>query len=746
MTFQQKTLAVVITATLIGCNAEDNKELPNNNGNTYPPIAAEVSVPVLYVGETVMGTYKFVDPNAKPRAESGTNYLWRNSDSQTAIINTQELVLTHDLEGQNLEFCVTPQAQGNINTIGEQQCSTPKTVKGPLGAKPEAQNVTILNSAAAQVGNTLEGNFDYYNSEGAAQGNSKFAWKTESETVTDQTEKTITLSNTLEGKKVQFCVTPETDATPAVVGEEKCSVLSDTITPKPGTAPTAIVTGFSGDAFVGVELTGNYNFSDVDNDLQGASNFRWLADDVEISGATLQNYTPIKSDLGKTLKFCVTPVSATGTPTIGTKVCLTMDAPVQEVSEAKPTVSNVRVDIQAPDTDTEVGATLRGNYDYSQADSSTEGASTAVWKVDTIAGKNCTDARACDYTIKADDLGKTLDFCVTPKTEFNTAGDEICLTDKVNPKGIAISGKLEYDQTLIATVYGYAADAALGEWKVDTTNQTGPVEESNKTVQHTGNSYKIGARNSIANDHAWFIAPEALEARDFIGKSIEYCVDVNGTSKCINAADSEAVEGGLYYDVTDVSKRGIEPVREVVNGDLIYHRPLTVAETQLKDKVGFGANLLEAAAPQPFNGIDWAMYNHEQVDVYKACTNLYADKTWALPIGNTGGFYEPNQYPENNAPDPVGNSSMSDLNANQMTSNEEIDRLMSPVFGWPTGTTTPVDIKTHYMSASMRITEDKNYGKFWALRMYASTNSNSATLTPDFDQFVSCVTPTTITP
>ncbi|MBE3671188.1 hypothetical protein BOO24_18150 [Vibrio navarrensis] len=737
MTFKQKTLAVVITATLIGCNAEDNKELPISNDNVYPPIATEVVAPALYVGQTVKGTYKFVDPNATPRAEEGSVYSWRNAADETEIIAAQALPVYAYLEGLNLKFCVTPKAQGDINTVGTENCSLPKTVNGPLGAKPEviAGSVTVSNTTPT-VGNVLTGSYEFDTGLGVTEGTSAFAWKTSTDTV--GTEKTITLGNTLEGKQVQFCVTPKTDSTPAVAGDEVCSALTDAITAKAGSAPVASNITLSAEAFIGVELTADYTFTDADGDLEGASTYSWKSGVSKVS--TTKTYTPVEGDKGTALEFCVTPVAKTGIPTNGTEVCATT-TPVAVVSEAKPIASNVISEVQAPATDTEVGATLRGNYDYAQANGSLEGASAAVWKVDNIAGEVCADARTCDYTITQADLGKQLDFCVTPQTALSTAGDEVCLTSKVTPKGIKIEGKLEYDQELIATVYGYAADATLGEWKVDTSNQTGPVDEGNKSVQHTGNIYRIGARGSLATDYDWFADAGVglLEARDFIGKSVEYCVDVNGTAKCLNAADSASVAGGLYYDAANASKRGIEPVRTIENGTLTYHRPLTFAETQLKDKVGFNANLLTAAAPQTFNGIDWAMYNHEQTDVYTACTNLYDGEQWALPIGITGSLYSADNYPGNNAPD-AGNYYLGSLNKGFVTSNEEVDRLMSPVFGWPTGASTPVDIKTHYMSASVRIGTDPL--KYWALRMYASTSGNSATLTTNFNQFVSCVTVT----
>lgn len=184
MTFKQKTLAVVITATLIGCNAEDNKELPISNDNVYPPIATEVVAPALYVGQTVKGTYKFVDPNATPRAEEGSVYSWRNAADETEIIAAQALPVYAYLEGLNLKFCVTPKAQGDINTVGTENCSLPKTVNGPLGAKPEviAGSVTVSNTTPT-VGNVLTGSYEFDTGLGVTEGTSAFAWKTSTDTV-----------------------------------------------------------------------------------------------------------------------------------------------------------------------------------------------------------------------------------------------------------------------------------------------------------------------------------------------------------------------------------------------------------------------------------------------------------------------------------------------------------------------------------------------------------------------------------
>ncbi len=79
------------------------------------------------------------------------------------------------------------------------------------------------------------------------------------------------------------------------------------------TAPTATNVNIAGAVTVGSTLTGNYNYDDVDSDLEGDSTFKWYRNDVEIDGATSQTYLLTSDDVGQTIVFEVTPVAETGT-------------------------------------------------------------------------------------------------------------------------------------------------------------------------------------------------------------------------------------------------------------------------------------------------------------------------------------------------------------------------------------------------------------------------------------------------
>ena len=85
------------------------------------------------------------------------------------------------------------------------------------------------------------------------------------------------------------------------------------VTQAANSAPTATSVNITGTARVGQQLTGHYNYSDVDGDAEGTSTFRWLRDSAPISGATASTYTVVLADLNHSIVFEVTPVAATGT-------------------------------------------------------------------------------------------------------------------------------------------------------------------------------------------------------------------------------------------------------------------------------------------------------------------------------------------------------------------------------------------------------------------------------------------------
>lgn len=96
-----------------------------------------------------------------------------------------------------------------------------------------------------------------------------------------------------------------------------CSLLAGIYCFQQGTAdgnsvPTASSVSIAGTAKVGNTLTGSYTYADVDGDAEGTSTFKWLRDGTPIGSATASTYLLVAADSGKTIKFEVTPVAATG--------------------------------------------------------------------------------------------------------------------------------------------------------------------------------------------------------------------------------------------------------------------------------------------------------------------------------------------------------------------------------------------------------------------------------------------------
>ena len=109
----------------------------------------------------------------------------------------------------------------------------------------------------------------------------------------------------------QMCTVSNGSGTVSDAPISNVSVICNT-----NAAPTAtgvtIINVNGGNTAVGNSLSGSYTYSDADSDPEGKSTFRWLADDVAITDATTTSYTPVTSDIGKTITFEVTAFATAG--------------------------------------------------------------------------------------------------------------------------------------------------------------------------------------------------------------------------------------------------------------------------------------------------------------------------------------------------------------------------------------------------------------------------------------------------
>ncbi|HNP37028.1 MAG TPA: FG-GAP-like repeat-containing protein, partial [Woeseiaceae bacterium] len=376
---------------------------------------AEAAVPVASgvtisgnpaVGSPLTGNYAYSDADGD--AEGGSVYRWYRYDATFCFFRVAELASTRDYtptgadQGSCLSFEVTPVSQS-----GPPEERTGAAVESAKTSKiaaqnfpPTASNVTI--SGTTEVGYQLTGNYSYSDVNGDAQGASTFRWLRNGAPIAGATLSTYTLVAADQGTSIVFEVTPValTGASPgAPVQSQGVGPIKAANTP-----PVASGVTIAGTLEVGFTLTGSYAYNDADGDAQGNSLFRWLRNDVPITGATTTQYVLAQADINTRIRFEVTPVAVSGLSP-GVAVQSAPSEPIRPANTA-PVASGVTITGSGV-----IGATLTGNYVYSDADGDVEGASQYRWLRNNAAIAGATTR---NYAVVAPDVGANLQFEVTP--------------------------------------------------------------------------------------------------------------------------------------------------------------------------------------------------------------------------------------------------------------------------------------------------------------------------------------------
>ncbi|GEM77688.1 RCC1 domain-containing protein [Vibrio sagamiensis] len=309
---------------LFGCGGE-NSGLPSqdNGGISYiKPEALNVAINgKVAVGHNITGQYTFSDTNSPVRDEATSKYRWLD-DNGNELGLTLSLDVDAQLENSEIQFCVTPVAEGTQNTIGDEVCS-PKTEIPPVEKFiiPEAQNVLISGSVG--VGQNVVGQYTFVdpNTPARAEGVSTFRWL---DGLGNQLSSSTSLSidATLDGKEIQFCVVPVAIGTQNTIGDEVCSPKTEIPPVEKFIIPEALNVLISGSIGVGQNVVGQYTFVDPNSPArtEGVSTFRWL----DGLGNQLSSSTSLSIDTsldGKEIQFCVVPVAIGTENTVGHEAC-----------------------------------------------------------------------------------------------------------------------------------------------------------------------------------------------------------------------------------------------------------------------------------------------------------------------------------------------------------------------------------------------------------------------------------------
>ena len=399
---------VAVTGTIIGSTNTSSGITVINSAPTATGVSiTDTNGDSAVVGDNLTGNYLYADWEGDLQGTSTLKWLRSGTPISGATAISYSLVAADS--GQSISFEVTPVAlTGTLKGSAVTSSGIPVA-----NSVPTVSGVSIvdINGGNAVVGDSLTGNFTYADIDGDLEGISTFRWLRNSTAISGATNSTYTLVVTDSGTSISFEVTPIA-ATGIAVGSAVTSSNITVINSAPTVSGVNITDDNGGNAVVGDNLTGNYNYADVDGDLEGVSTFRWLRNGTSISGATASTYTLVIADGDQDITFEVTPVALTGITT-GNAII----SGVVSGTNSAPTASGVSI------TDDNggsalVGDSLTGNYTYADIDGDLEGISTFQWLRN---GTVISGATASTYTLVAADSGQSIIFEVTPVALTGTA-------------------------------------------------------------------------------------------------------------------------------------------------------------------------------------------------------------------------------------------------------------------------------------------------------------------------------------
>ncbi|UCB53842.1 MAG: hypothetical protein JSW45_07675, partial [Thiotrichales bacterium] len=394
----------VVLASLVvaACSSGEENVLAN-----FAPTATAVTIidnngGDAVVGDTLTGSYSYED--TEDNAEGASTYRWFRNGTPIGGATAVSYTLVAADSGASITFEITPIA--NLGTTTGDAVISSAIVVLSNNSAPSASGVTItdINGGSILVGDNVIGNYSYADLEDDPEGTSTFRWLRNGVAITGATSQQYTLVAADSAASITFEVTPVA-TTGTTTGSAVTSFAIAVLNFPPVASGVRIIDTNGGDAVLNDNLTGNYVYSDVDGDAEGATALRWLRNGVPISGATTTSYTVVAADIGQAITFEVTPVAVAGTR-IGT----TVTSGVTTVINSAPAAIGVSI------TDTNggaalVGDSLRGNYTYVDLEGDSEGTSTFRWLRN---GSPIPGATALSYNLVAADSGRSIRFEVTP--------------------------------------------------------------------------------------------------------------------------------------------------------------------------------------------------------------------------------------------------------------------------------------------------------------------------------------------
>ncbi|CAQ79505.1 hypothetical protein [Aliivibrio salmonicida] len=569
-----RTIFIIVLSNLLFACGGENSGAPSQGKRTENwnvPLAQSVAVQGdVFSGKTINGNYTYFDPNSKARPENLSEFRWVIDNVTKSTSLSFDLLDEH--VGKDVVFCITPIALGNVNFVGDEVCSLSVTVNTPSSnVVPEALNVAINPEVNLIAGDKISSSYVYYDQDNDAELNSKLLWFID-DILVQTGGVDFDLPADAEYKILKFCVTPISNASPTT-GVQVCT-QSDQVKPKVGSVPVANNVSITGALTSGTNLVGSYLYTDIDGDLEGISLFKWQLSGVDISGVSINSYTPSVTDEGETLSFCVTPVASTGEPKIGLEACYNAGI----ISPPLGFPPSATVSINNNSNSPVAGFRLPATYTYIPGiDGLAQGSSIVTWSVDGVdSGVTCYPfAIPCNYTIKDNDAGKVIQYCVTPVNVNGASGSKVC--EDIVGTSIKYSGNFNLFENINVSLQGYSNNIKTS-WGV--TSSFGIQD-----LQSTGLTYKIEYLDKLGfTSLAYELVSQDIEfcVEDLDKSYNKYCrrVSDDSSSQYLTVSDGTFVGGGVVNRYN--TPKGIAPatVYQDMTTGLKFMRPLTPEESE----------------------------------------------------------------------------------------------------------------------------------------------------------------------
>ena len=345
---------------------------------------------------------------------------------------------------------------------------------------PKPLPVNVLISGELKEGATLSVGYDYSNGICAAEvpSQTELSWYRAADNsgldpiwilTKPATDKNYVLTSDDLGKYIRVCVKLSDGTIP--LATPVCSGWSvDPVTSND--PPSAGIVTITGTPQVKQTLTGDYTYSDPENDPQGISTYQWYSSvnssgipAAVISGATALTYELKNAEKDRYIALKVTPVAVEGTLT-GPEAT---SAWVGPVNNNPPVASSVYIT-----GDLDVNSAITGHYTYTDAEGDLESGSTYQWWASDDNGVSYNEisgATGIAHVIKMDEQGYYFKFYVTPVTSTGTTtGIEVASAEhgpantKPSASDVTITGEASVGKTLKGSYVYYDAD---GDVKVD---------------------------------------------------------------------------------------------------------------------------------------------------------------------------------------------------------------------------------------------------------------------------------------